>query len=60
MASLISQTESPSDAKRIIPMMKEKPTTLYIYPESEDIDAVARAVKAGRQRAGDYIGTPLA
>jgi hypothetical protein len=39
---------SPSDAKRIIPMMKDKPTTLYIYPESEDIEAVARAVKAGR------------
>lgn len=39
---------SPSDARQIIPMMKDKPTTLYIYPESEDIEAVARAVKAGR------------
>ena len=37
-------------------MMKDKPTTLYIYPESADIDAVAQAVKAGRSpsRAGLY------
>ena len=47
---------SPSDAKQIIPMMKDKPTTLYIYPESEDIEAVAQAVKAGRSppRGGLY------
>ncbi|MGH6825976.1 hypothetical protein [Methyloceanibacter sp.] len=46
---------TPSDAERIIPLMKE-PTTLYIYPESRDIDAVAQAVKAGRSpsRAGLY------
>jgi hypothetical protein len=46
---------SPSDAGQIIPMMKQ-PTTLYIYPESADIDAVAQAVKAGRSpsRAGSY------
>ena len=33
-----------------------QPTTLYIYPESDDIDAVAQAVKAGRSpsRAGLY------
>jgi hypothetical protein len=59
---------SPSDAEQIIPMIKDKPTTLYIYPESQDIDAVTQAVK-GRQslsRAGLYwnasclkeIGTP--
>ena len=24
---------SASDAEQIIPMMKDKPTTLYIYPE---------------------------
>ena len=49
-------TWSPSDAEQIIPMMKDKPTTLYIYPESNDIDAVAQAVKAGRSpsRAGLY------
>jgi hypothetical protein len=47
---------SPSDAGQIMPMMKDRPTTLYIYPESGDIDAVARAVKSGRSpsRAGLY------
>ena len=45
-----------SDAEQIIPMMQEKPTTLYIYPESDDIDAVAQAVKSGQSpsRAGLY------
>jgi hypothetical protein len=47
---------SPSDAGRIIPMMNDKPTTLYIYPESHDIDAVTQAVKSGQSlsRAGLY------
>jgi hypothetical protein len=47
---------SPADAGQIIPMMEGKPTTLYIYPERADIDAVAQAVKAGRapSRAGLY------
>lgn len=47
---------SPSDARQIIPMLKDNPTTLYIYPESGDISAVARAVAAGRPpaRAGLY------
>jgi hypothetical protein len=47
---------SRSDADQIIPMLKDKPTTLYIYPESADIDAIAQAVKAGRSpsRAGLY------
>jgi hypothetical protein len=46
----------PSDAKQIIPMMKDRPTTLYIYPESQDIEAVALAVKAGQSptRGGLY------
>jgi hypothetical protein len=46
---------SASDAEKIIPMMKE-PTALYIYPESDDIAAIAEAVKAGRSpsRAGLY------
>jgi hypothetical protein len=39
---------SPSDAQQIIPMVKNNPTTLYIYPESRDIDAVAQAVAARR------------
>ena len=47
---------SRSDAGQIIPMLKDKPTTLYIYPESHDIDAVAQAVKTRRSpsRAGLY------
>jgi len=49
-------TWTPSDAERIFAMAKDQPTTLYIYPESGDIDAVAQAVKAGRplSRAGLY------
>jgi hypothetical protein len=47
---------SPTDARQIIPMMKDRPTTLYIYPESKDIEAVAQAVKASQSpaRAGSY------
>ena len=47
---------SPSDAETIMAMAKDDPTTLYIYPESRDIDAVARAVEAGEapSRAGLY------
>jgi hypothetical protein len=49
-------TWSLSDAERILSLVKDKPTTLYIYPESTDIVAVAQAVKAGRSpsRAGLY------
>jgi len=45
-----------SDANRIISMVKDNPTTLYIYPESADINAVAKAVAAGRSpsKAGLY------
>jgi hypothetical protein len=39
---------SPSDAAAIMAMVRNDPTTLYIYPESRDIDAVARAVQAGQ------------
>lgn len=47
---------SLSDAEQITAMMRDKPTTLYIYPERSDIDAVAQAVKAGRppSRSGLY------
>jgi hypothetical protein len=46
----------PPDSERILALVKEKPTTVYIYPESNDIVAVARAVKAGKTpaRAGLY------
>jgi hypothetical protein len=39
---------SPQDAKQIIAVVKDNPTTLYIYPEAADIDAVAKAVESGR------------
>jgi hypothetical protein len=47
---------SPSDAGQIVAMVKDDPTTLYIYPESADIDAVRQAVEAGRSlsRTGLY------
>ena len=50
---------SPADSERILALVENKPTTLYIYPESTDIVAVARAVKAGRSpaRAGLYWNT---
>lgn len=38
---------SRSDAEQIIPLLKN-PTTVYIYPESQDIKAVAQAVSARR------------
>ncbi len=41
-------TWSPENAKQILAMTKNRPTTLYIYPESADINAVAKAVKAGK------------
>ncbi len=46
----------PADSERILALVEDKPTTLYIYPESTDIVAVGRAVKAGQSpaRAGLY------
>lgn len=38
---------SPEDSQKIFSILGNSPTTLYIYPESTDIVAVARAVKAG-------------
>ncbi len=38
---------SSFDARQIVGIMNGKPTTLYIYPESADIDAVARSVAKG-------------
>ncbi|WP_298426899.1 hypothetical protein [Rhodoblastus sp.] len=34
---------SPEDAEQVVPIMNGNPTTLYLYPESEDIAAVAKA-----------------
>lgn len=49
-------TWTPADAETIFETVGDRPTTLYIYPESDDIDAIAQAVKAGRSpaRAGLY------
>jgi hypothetical protein len=46
----------PADSDQILALVENKPTTLYIYPESTDIVAIARAVKAGQSpaRAGLY------
>ena len=43
-------------SRLIIAMVKNDPTTLYIYPESADIDAVTQVVKTGQSlsRAGLY------
>ncbi len=41
----------PADSERILALVEDKPTTLYIYPESTDIVAVGRAVKAGQSPA---------
>lgn len=43
-------TWSRPDAEKIIPLLKDA-TTLYIYPESEDIKAVAQDVSARRRHA---------
>ncbi|AZO28909.1 MULTISPECIES: hypothetical protein [Mesorhizobium] len=47
---------SPADAELIIPMIKDNPTTLYIYPESRDIAAIARkaALRQSLSSAGLY------
>ncbi len=47
---------SLDDARKILAMVKDNPTTLYIYPEAADIDAVVQTVKTGRSlsRAGLY------
>lgn len=44
-------TWSQSDAKEILALAEGNPTTLYIYPEADDIDAVANAVNSGKRLA---------
>jgi hypothetical protein len=43
---------SRSGAEQVIPLLKD-PTTIYIYPESADIKAVAQAVSAHQPRSSD-------
>jgi hypothetical protein len=38
----------PVDAGHVVAIVKDDPTTLYIYPDSADIEAVARAAATGR------------
>ena len=47
---------TPKDSDHIFEVLADKPTTIYLYPESSDIEAVAQAVKAGKSpaRAGLY------
>lgn len=46
---------SPSDAEQIIAMVKNDPTTLYIYPDAANIDAIAQAVASGRSLSGTSL-----
>ena len=48
-------TWTPSDSKKIIAMVKDNPTTLYIYPESGDVNAVKKVVKGGRLPPGSGL-----
>jgi hypothetical protein len=41
----------PADSQWILALVENKPTTLYIYPESTDIVALVRAVQAGQSPA---------
>lgn len=36
---------APEEAPQVLSIIKDTPTTLYIYPESRDIDAVAKTVR---------------
>lgn len=46
---------TPSASEMIFEVLVDKPTTVYIYPESKDIDAVAAAVKAGKSPAREGL-----
>ncbi|MCF1452143.1 hypothetical protein ACQZ61_16800 [Agrobacterium vitis] len=44
---------SPDDAPQVLSLVKDNPTTLYIYPESRDINAVSRDLAAGRSSSAN-------
>jgi len=48
-------TWSPAVAQDILALVEGNPTTLYIYPEGDDIEAVAAAVRAGRSLAREGL-----
>ncbi len=45
-------TWSPDEAREILDLVEGKPTTLYIYPASADIEAVANALETGSSLPG--------
>ncbi|ANL37150.1 hypothetical protein PYR71_29120 [Rhizobium sp. MC63] len=47
---------SPEETPEVLSMVKDNPTTLYIYPEARDIAAVGRATTSGKSpvSAGSY------
>ena len=49
-------TWSGDVSQEIVSLVKGNPTSLYIYPESKDINAVAKAVRSGKNpaRSGAY------
>jgi len=46
---------SSSDARQILALVKNHPTTLYIYPSAADVDAIAQLVASGRSRSHDEL-----
>ena len=57
----LHQLVSDSTPRQIIPMVKDDPTTRYIYPEFRDIGQSRKRLRpASRHHAQGYIGTPRA
>ena len=53
---------TPEDSELIVDMIKEQPTTVSIYPEARDIEAVAKALKSRQKRSSagvDWTATRL-
>ncbi|MEL6474834.1 MAG: hypothetical protein AAFQ21_12185 [Pseudomonadota bacterium] len=48
-------TWSPAASTTIITQVQNNPTTLYIYPESKDVNAVAEAVQSGKPLSRDGL-----
>ncbi|EJT02102.1 hypothetical protein [Rhizobium sp. CCGE 510] len=42
---------SPSEASQVISAISDNPTSLYIYPESRDVNAVSKALASGQSPA---------
>ncbi len=48
-------TWTPAESRKILKIVKDNPTTLYIYPESGDINAVRKVVKSGQLPKGSKL-----